>query len=52
MAKLKEWYVQLERVKGTNIEYMNYLLDGRRHKGQEITPFGNVNKKVKALEDA
>lgn len=46
MKTLKDWYVQLERVKGTNEEYLSYLLDGRRHKGQEITPFGDVTKKV------
>jgi len=48
---LKEWYVQLERVKGTNVEYMNYLLDGRRHNGQTITPNGDVIQKLKDLEN-
>ena len=47
---LKEWYVQLERIKSNNIDYYVYLVDGRRHQDQTIKPIGNIYEQVKSLE--
>jgi hypothetical protein len=37
---LKDWYVQLERLpkKSNPMLYLNYMLDGRRHRGQTLQP--------------
>ena len=51
MRKLKDWYVQIEKVNSSPTEYLTYLLDGRRHKGQVIEPLGNVIAMTEALED-
>jgi len=44
----KSWYVRLEKIKSTNEEYLAYLLDKRRHKGQPITAYKS-NEELKHL---
>ena len=40
----KSWYVRLEKINTSNEEYLAYLLDKRRHKGQTITPLNDANE--------
>ena len=51
MKKLKDWYAQVEKVNSSPTEYLTYLLDGRRHKGQVIEPLGDVMATTEAFED-
>lgn len=51
MRSLKSWYIQIERVSKSPQEYLYYMLDNRRHKGQVITPLGDVKNITKRLEN-
>lgn len=51
MRALENWYVQIERVASTPTEYLAYMLDKRRHKGQTIEPLSNVHEQTASLED-
>jgi len=48
---IKSWYVRLEKVKTSNMEYLKYLLDKRRHKGQDITPYKNEEELKLLMEE-
>lgn len=51
MRSLKDWYVQIEKVNSSPTEYLAYLLDKRRHKGQKITPIKDALERTERLEN-